>query len=152
MTKSINTLILAVIALFGLVIASFAFSPAVSATSHTTGTGSQSSIDVVCEGLGSLDSNTGCDTGAENKVTSAARTAINILSLIIGIASVIVIVVAGFRFIVSGGDSTQVQGARNSILYAVIGLVIAVMAQVIVAFVLTEVKEDAATTTTTTSP
>ena len=46
------------------------------------------------------------------------------------------IIYGGFRYITSGGDSGKVTGAKNTIIYAVIGLVIVVLAQVIVKFIL----------------
>jgi magnesium-transporting ATPase (P-type) len=61
---------------------------------------------------------------------------INILSSLAAVIAVIMIIVAGLRYITSAGDSTKAASARNTILNAVIGLVIAVFAQVIVRFVL----------------
>jgi hypothetical protein len=46
------------------------------------------------------------------------------------------IIIGGFRYVVSGGDSAGVEGAKNTILYAVIGLVVALLAQAIVVFVI----------------
>lgn len=64
---------------------------------------------------------------------------INIFSLVVGVAAVIMIIVGGMRYIISGGDSGNVQGAKNTILYAIIGLVVVALAQFIVKFVLTKV-------------
>lgn len=50
--------------------------------------------------------------------------------------SVIMIVIGGFRYVVSSGDSNAVSGAKNTILYALIGLVVAIFAQAIISFVL----------------
>lgn len=61
---------------------------------------------------------------------------INILALIIGIAAVIVIVIAGIQYMVSTGDPTKVNNAKNAILYAAIGLAVAVFARLIVVFVI----------------
>lgn len=61
---------------------------------------------------------------------------INIVSIIVAIVAVIMIIVGGFKYIASGGDSSKVTGAKNTILYAVIGLVIVAIAQFIVKFVL----------------
>jgi hypothetical protein len=68
--------------------------------------------------------------------TGIMTTVIKIISYIIGIAAVIVIIIGAFRMIVSGGDSNSINSARSSILYALVGLVVAVLAQVIVTFVL----------------
>lgn len=64
---------------------------------------------------------------------------INILSAIVGIVAVIMIVVGGFRYITSGGNEASVTGAKNTILYAVIGLIIVALSQIIVRFVLGKV-------------
>lgn len=64
--------------------------------------------------------------------------ALNLLSIIVGIAAVIMIIVAGLRYVTSGGKDEAVKGAKNTILYAIIGLVIVALAQIIVHFVLTE--------------
>lgn len=64
------------------------------------------------------------------------RRIVNILSVIVGVVAVIMIIVGGFRYITSGGSDTSVTGAKNTILYAVIGLIIVAMAQIIVSFVL----------------
>lgn len=66
---------------------------------------------------------------------------INVFSWIIGAVSVIMIIYGGFRYIISGGDSNGVTAAKNTILYAIIGLVIVVLAQVIVNFVLTKTTD-----------
>lgn len=61
---------------------------------------------------------------------------INILLFLIGAIAVIMIIIGGIRYTTSGGDSSQAKGARDTILYAVIGLVIAIMAYAIVNFVI----------------
>lgn len=61
---------------------------------------------------------------------------VNIISLIVGIAAVIMIVIGGFKFVTSGGDSNAVKSARSTIIYAIVGLIVVLLAQVIVRFVL----------------
>ena len=83
----------------------------------------------------------GCQVDGEaatNKVNSIITLTINIFSLIVGVASVIMIIVGGLRYIISGGDSGNVTAAKNTILYAIIGLVVVALAQFIVKFVLTK--------------
>lgn len=62
----------------------------------------------------------------------------NTLLFIIGAISVIMIIFGGFKYVTSGGDSSGVTSAKNTILYAVIGLVVALMAWAILDFVLTQ--------------
>jgi hypothetical protein len=59
---------------------------------------------------------------------------IDLLSYIIGIAAVIMIIFAGFRYVTSGGDSGSVKNAKNTLIYAIVGLAIAALVQVIVIF------------------
>ncbi len=66
---------------------------------------------------------------------------INVFSWIVGAVSVIMIIYGGFRYITSGGDSNGVTAAKNTILYAIIGLIIVALAQVIVNFVLTKTTD-----------
>jgi len=80
---------------------------------------------------------------------------LNILSIAAGVAAVVMIVVAGVRFTTSSGNQEAVAGARRSIVYAVIGLVIVALAQIIVHFVLNNLENpqpDQAPTTQTTTP
>ena len=64
---------------------------------------------------------------------------INLLSIVIGVAAVIVIIIAGIQYMVSGGDPTKINNAKNAILYAVIGLAVASIAQGIVIFVINRI-------------
>lgn len=99
----------------------------------------------VCHGVDDLSITGGpgkkpCDfSGADNKVDKIVKQIINILSVIIGVIAVIMIVVAGFRYITSGGSSERVAGAKNTLIYALVGLVIVALAQVIAKFVLNRV-------------
>jgi hypothetical protein len=92
--------------------------------------------DDACAGLNAagLPCNTNQDA-ANNSFGKIIRTVINILSVIVGAVSVIMIIVGGFRYVISGGDANGVQGAKNTILYAIIGLVIVLFAQIIVRFI-----------------
>lgn len=82
-----------------------------------------------------------CTSGdATEKFNNLLRKAINLLSAIVGIIAVIMIIIGGLKYITSGGSDSNVTGAKNTILYAVIGLVIVAIAQVIVRFVLSSVE------------
>lgn len=64
----------------------------------------------------------------------------NTLLFLIGATSVIVLVIAGIRYVVSGGNAEGVKNAKNSILYAVIGIIVAVSGYAIVNFVLGQLQ------------
>jgi hypothetical protein len=64
------------------------------------------------------------------------RTITNVLLFLIGAVSVIMLIIGGIRYTISGGDSTAVTSAKNTILYAVIGIIVALLAYAIVNFVI----------------
>jgi cytochrome bd-type quinol oxidase subunit 2 len=53
---------------------------------------------------------------------------VNILLFLVGAVSVIMLIVGGFRYVISAGDQNAVTAAKNTILYAIIGLIIAFIA------------------------
>ena len=63
---------------------------------------------------------------------------VNILLFIIGAIAVIMLIIGGIRYTVSGGDQSQVTSAKNTILYAIVGIIVAIFAYAIVNFVLDE--------------
>lgn len=95
-------------------------------------------------GLDSLDTSGGCtpETGeGTERIQRIVETIINIFSVIVGIVAVIMIIWGGFKYITSGGDSGNITSAKNTIIYAIIGLVIVALAQFFVQFVLEQVIE-----------
>jgi hypothetical protein len=76
-----------------------------------------------------------------DKANSLIATIINLLSVIIGVVAVIMIMVGGFRYVTSGGSQEAVGKAKTTILYAVVGLVIVALAQIIVQFVLHKTRQ-----------
>ena len=94
-----------------------------------------------CQGasLGGSDATCGTAAGGDS-LTSLIGTVLTILSIVVGVAAVIMIIVGGLRFVLSAGDSNATSSARNTILYALIGLIIAALAQVMVHFVLNRVS------------
>lgn len=97
----------------------------------------------VNEGIGQTGNN--CDDTA---VTSTIQGIIKIISYIAGIVAVIMIIVSGFKFMTSGGDSGKVASARNALIYALIGIAVVVLAQFLVHFAFTETTNATKTTTT----
>lgn len=73
------------------------------------------------------------DAAKPNKLI---RDIIRTLLFIVGVISVIMIVVGGIRYAVSGGDASQTKAAKDTVLYAVVGLVVALLAYAIVNFVI----------------
>ena len=96
----------------------------------------------VCSGAQNLQISTTptaqCPDGStqSNGVNTILTEVINVFSAIVGVISVIMIIFGGFRYITSGGAQEKVTSAKNTIIYAVIGLIIVALAQIIVKFVL----------------
>lgn len=59
----------------------------------------------------------------------------NLLLFLVGVIAVIAIVISGLRFVTANGNQDQITSARNGVLYAVVGIVVALMAYAIVYFV-----------------
>jgi hypothetical protein len=87
----------------------------------------------VLNGIGETGGN--CD---DSGVTNAIHAVVNILSIVVGVFAVIVVILAGFKYIASGGDSSKVGNAKNTLIYALIGLVVAALAQLLVHFVINQ--------------
>ena len=66
----------------------------------------------------------------------------SILLFIVGAIAVIMIVIGGLRYVISGGDASQVQAAKNTILYALVGIIVAILAYAAVNFVINSFVPD----------
>ena len=89
--------------------------------------------DAACQGVASAGQSCGGSSAGISKIVKAA---INLLSLIVGVAAVVMIIISGLKYTTSGGDSSSVSSAKRSLLYAVIGLVIVALTQFIIRFVI----------------
>lgn len=78
---------------------------------------------------------------ATSQINNIVHTIVNLLSAIVGVVAVIMIIVGGFRYITSGGNDASVTSAKNTILYAIIGLVVVALAQVLVRFTLSKLTQ-----------
>jgi len=85
-----------------------------------------------------VSGNCNVDTEDNTRLNDLIRDVINIFSIIVGAISVLMIIYGGFRYITSSGDSTKVGNAKKTIMYALIGLAIVGLSQLIVYFVLSK--------------
>lgn len=86
---------------------------------------------------GGADSARGDDqTGELFGSSGIFSTITNVLLFVLGAISVIMIIIGGLRYVVSGGNSANVTAAKNTILYAIVGVIIAMLAYAIINFVL----------------
>ncbi len=80
-----------------------------------------------------------CDGCPENLFgdNGVFRQVTNIVLYIVGVIAVIMLIIGGIKYVVSGGDAKKVVDAKNTVLYAIIGLIICFLAFAIVNFVIT---------------
>ncbi len=71
-------------------------------------------------------------TGKNGVILRVSR----ILAIIAGLAAVIIIIVSGLRYVMAGSDSNQAASARTAIIYSLIGIVVILVAQSLVALIL----------------
>jgi hypothetical protein len=96
----------------------------------------QNPKDTACLAINSIDGGGGCDAGtAKSKLSGIVSTIVNILSMLVGAASVIMIIMGGFKYVTSNGDANSTKSAKDTIMYALIGLLLVGFAQTIVRFV-----------------
>ena len=67
-------------------------------------------------------------------------TIINTMLFIVGLLAVIMIIYAGIRFVTAHGDEKQVESARQTIIYSVVGLIVAILAYALVNWVFSQFK------------
>jgi hypothetical protein len=94
--------------------------------------------DYACNGAGIAGAS--CNAKASAKtLNTTIQNIINIFSAIIGVVAVLMIIFAGFKFITAGGEAKNIATARQSIVYALVGLAVVALAQIIVDYVLVKV-------------
>lgn len=128
MNKIISRLVLPVLAGMMLMVGQ----TGMAAAACPSGGGAKSQV---LQGVGQSGSN--CKDDAVDKTIA---TVVRLLSYFIGVVATIMIMVSGFKYITAGGDPAKVGNAKSTLVYALIGLAIAAIAQVLVSFVLTQIK------------
>ena len=76
-----------------------------------------------------------CDSSKNDSADQIITRVINTILIVLGMIAVIMIVIGGIRYTTSNGDSGSVKSAKDTILYSVIGLVVAILSFAIVNFV-----------------
>lgn len=100
----------------------------------------QTSKEVACETVQNLRSDVSCGDRSDSgsSLNSLVEAALQIISVVAGVIAVIMIIVSGLKYVTSSGDANNIKSAKNTLIYAIVGLVIVVLAQIIVRFVLSE--------------
>ena len=81
----------------------------------------------------------GCNVKEDNTLMPTIKQIIDVIISVLGIAAVVVIVLGGVQYTLSAGDAAKLKKAKDTILYGVVGLVVALLAWAIVNFVLTSI-------------
>jgi len=79
-------------------------------------------------------------SGGGGDLGKAIKIIVNLLLYVLGAIAVVMIVIGGIKYTTSNGDSSSITSAKNTILYSVVGLVVAIMAYAIVNFVIEAFK------------
>lgn len=102
-------------------------------------TASASIANQVCQSSQTASSSTGgnCNGSTNSQQVSSSvakigRSVVNVFSAIIGVIAVIMLVYGGFRYITSGGATEKVGEAKKTLIWAIVGLIVVALAQVIV--------------------
>ena len=82
-----------------------------------------------------VSGNTAVCSGDAKDAKEIAKNIISVLLWIVGMASIIVIVYSGITFVTSAGNPSQSTRAKTMLLYAVVGLVVSILAYAIVNFI-----------------
>jgi cytochrome bd-type quinol oxidase subunit 2 len=131
MIKKMKNIALSLAALATLLAPGLAFTaPAFAVTDLQNNLCSGTNLD-----LTGTKTNCGTGAGATSSLNTLLTQIVNIFSAVVGVVAVVMIIVGGLRYITSGGDSGKVGTAKNTLIYAIIGLVVVALAQVIVHFV-----------------
>jgi hypothetical protein len=110
--------------------------PPNNSTTTTTTSSSVSGVQDVCTGIGEAGGSSGCNDSSGVGLGGTLKNVISVMSILIGVIAVIMILVGGFKYVTSGGDTNKVNSGKDTIIYAMVGLVVAALAQVLVHFVL----------------
>jgi hypothetical protein len=124
-----------------IILASLLFAISVSATGAVLVASpalAQTPEQAACEGSGGAWSGGTCSHGTRT-VTGTVRSVGTIITFSTGAISVLMIIIGGLRYTISAGDQGALTSAKNTILYAVVGLVVSIMAYAIVNFVLSNI-------------
>jgi hypothetical protein len=105
---------------------------------NNVGTGANYASGGSSAGTGSSAINCSSSSVDDGSIGKLANEVVKLFSIIVGAISVIMIIYGGLRYITSGGDSGRVGSAKNTLIYAVLGLLIVALAQLIVHFVLNQ--------------
>ncbi len=78
-------------------------------------------------------------SGKVGDLGTAFKAVANTLIFVVGAISIIMVIIGGLRYVLSGGDSAGIKSAKDTVLYALIGVGVAIVAYALVNFVITAI-------------
>src|SRR4051812_32543116 len=100
-----------------------------------------SAVDVFKQcGGGTAGSSAVCKASGSDNLGKMVKTIVNTILIVIGMVAVIMVVVGGVRYTTSNGDASAIKSAKDTILYACVGIVVSIMSYAIVNFVIDQFK------------
>lgn len=135
-----------ILVIFSLLFSVFALHQPVYAGAGTCTNGITGKCNPICQSDADKEQKAaaGCTTDPNDNIGKHIERLINAGISLVGIIGVLVIAFAGQRFLVAGGDSGKVKQAKDMILWAVVGIIVAVLAWAIITFVLKSMPATAA--------
>ena len=119
-----------------------AFVVAAGVSASTSYASNSSPGDKVFEGFKATTGPDACKNNAAGQnscsLTDNIQIIVNVLLFVIGAVAVVMIIIGGIRYVTSDGDSSRITSAKNTILYSVIGLIIALLAFALVNFIINQ--------------
>lgn len=131
----------------------FADDPSTSNSGSTTSSNSSTYVDV-CAQQGvpqEVKDAAGCPGNPNSDLSTVIKNILNAIIGVAGIVSVIYIIIGGVQYMTSSGDAAKTQKAKNTILYAVIGLIVCALSFAIVNWTIDAISNSNANTTTNNS-
>ena len=99
-------------------------------------------VECLKEGQGA----TGLETSGQTDLNATVTTVINVILWVVGVISVGFIIYGGVKYAMSSGDSSKVKSAKDTLMYAVIGLIVSLLAYAIVNFVIGSFSKEESST------
>lgn len=112
----------------GALVASVAVGPAAMAVAPQTG-------NLFSEACKNNSTSEICSTGQSENIGTFVTRIVNILLWAVGILGVVMLIIGGFKYITASGDANKLTSAKNTIIYAMIGIAVAALSYAIVIWV-----------------
>jgi hypothetical protein len=132
--KKVAVLVASVVAMVGLAVVPIVTPPVYADCSGVPS--KEQAGCAACEAGGDTwTTGTGCDNANSGDLNDIIHTVINVMLFIVGILAVVMIIFSGIRYVTSAGDKGRVDSAKNTIIYSVVGLIVAIVAFALVQWV-----------------